>query len=249
MHDPTIPRPVKENTSEEVEAIGGRVGPLDSEKHEKKDNSSPTRVIQEADDISLFTRIIQEIQEVVRRAPDFHDDMLWEAARDIDIDDLSWPMLKLFLTGAKCDITTRTPEQWMRSLREVKKYLGKERNEKSGGEYNDGYNRDSTESDNEYEDEDVHGDGEEDGEGSEDGPEDDDEKASDEDEEIEGMGPVEGLLAEGGVDVEVIMEDDDNEDDEGKTSDEDTEEALYLEGQTPFGPVLYLRCWRRRLLL
>jgi hypothetical protein len=65
----------------------------------------------------------------------------------------------LFLTEAKCDITTRTPKQWMRSLREVKKSLGKERNDESRGEYNDGYDIDSMESDYEDEDEDVHGDG------------------------------------------------------------------------------------------
>jgi hypothetical protein len=70
------------------------VGPLDSENPECIDNSSPTRVIQEADDISSFTRIIQEIQEVVRRTPELHDDMLLEAARHIDIDNISWRMLK-----------------------------------------------------------------------------------------------------------------------------------------------------------
>jgi hypothetical protein len=82
VNDPTIPKTVEEKTSEEVEVMGGRVmGAIDSEKHESTDNSSPTRVTQEADDISLFTRIIQETQEVVRQAPYLHDDMLREAAR------------------------------------------------------------------------------------------------------------------------------------------------------------------------
>src|SRR3954467_15811895 len=42
----------------------------------------------------------------------------------------------------------------------------------------------------------------------EDMPEDDEDNVSDEDED-EGMGPIEGLSGEHGVDVEVIMEDDD----------------------------------------
>ncbi|KAE9376104.1 hypothetical protein N431DRAFT_333518 [Stipitochalara longipes BDJ] len=60
----------------------------------------------------------------------------------------------------------------------------------------------------------------------EDGPDDDEDNISDEDEEIEGMGPIEGLSGDHGVDLEVIMEDDDDEDDEDGSSgdDEDSEE-------------------------
>ncbi len=51
---------------------------------------------------------------------------------------------------------------------------------------------------------------------------------SDEDEEIDGMGPIEGLPGEHGVDVEVIMEDDDDDEDdddeESSGDDEDDEE-------------------------
>jgi E3 ubiquitin-protein ligase HUWE1 len=58
----------------------------------------------------------------------------------------------------------------------------------------------------------------------EDGPDDDEDNISDEDEEIEGMGPIEGLSGDHGVDVEVIMEDDDDEDDEDDSSDEDDDD-------------------------
>jgi E3 ubiquitin-protein ligase HUWE1 len=54
----------------------------------------------------------------------------------------------------------------------------------------------------------------------EDGPEDDEDNISDEDEEIEGMGPIEGLSGDHGVDVEVIMEDDEDEEEEEGSSDE-----------------------------
>jgi E3 ubiquitin-protein ligase HUWE1 len=61
----------------------------------------------------------------------------------------------------------------------------------------------------------------------EDGPEDDEDNISDEDEDIEGMGPIEGLSGDHGVDVEVIMEDDDDDDDddddEGSSDDDDDE--------------------------
>ena len=53
-------------------------------------------------------------------------------------------------------------------------------------------------------------------------PEDDEDNISDEDEDIEGMGPIEGLSGDHGVDVEVIMEDDDE--DEDGSSDEDDDE-------------------------
>jgi E3 ubiquitin-protein ligase HUWE1 len=55
----------------------------------------------------------------------------------------------------------------------------------------------------------------------EDGPEDDEDNISDEDEEIEGMGPIEGLSGDHGVDVEVILDDDDDEDDEDGSSGDD----------------------------
>ncbi len=55
----------------------------------------------------------------------------------------------------------------------------------------------------------------------EDGPEDDEDNISDEDEEIEGMGPIEGLSGDHGVDVEVIMEDDDEDDEDGSSGDDD----------------------------
>jgi E3 ubiquitin-protein ligase HUWE1 len=54
----------------------------------------------------------------------------------------------------------------------------------------------------------------------EDMPEDDEDNVSDEDED-EGMGPIEGLSGEHGVDVEVIMEDDDDEDDDDEDDDDD----------------------------
>ncbi|KFY45111.1 hypothetical protein V494_01149 [Pseudogymnoascus sp. VKM F-4513 (FW-928)] len=61
-------------------------------------------------------------------------------------------------------------------------------------------------------------------EGYEDGPiEDDEDNISEEDEELEGMGDIEGLDGDHGMDVEVIM-DDDEEDDESGSSDEDDED-------------------------
>lgn len=51
-------------------------------------------------------------------------------------------------------------------------------------------------------------------------PEDDEDNISDEDEEVEGMGPIEGLSGDHGVDIEVVMEDDDEE----GSSDEDDDE-------------------------
>ncbi|KAH6682847.1 hypothetical protein B0J14DRAFT_647073 [Halenospora varia] len=52
-------------------------------------------------------------------------------------------------------------------------------------------------------------------------PGDAEDNISDEDDEIEGMGPIEGLSGDHGVDVEVIMDDDDDEDDEDGSSDDD----------------------------
>ena len=51
-------------------------------------------------------------------------------------------------------------------------------------------------------------------------PEDDEDNISDEDEDIEGMGPIEGLSGDHGVDIEVVMGDDDEE----GSSDEDDDE-------------------------
>jgi E3 ubiquitin-protein ligase HUWE1 len=48
---------------------------------------------------------------------------------------------------------------------------------------------------------------------------------SDEDEEIEGMGPIEGLSGDHGVDVEVIMGDDDDDDDDDGSSDDDEDDS------------------------
>jgi E3 ubiquitin-protein ligase HUWE1 len=53
-------------------------------------------------------------------------------------------------------------------------------------------------------------------------PEDDEDNISDEDEDIEGMGPIEGLPGDHGVDVEVIMDDDD--DDESSSGDHDDDD-------------------------
>lgn len=65
---------------------------------------------------------------------------------------------------------------------------------------------------------------EEEMEGYEDGPiEDDEDNISDEDEDLEGMGEIEGLDGDHGMDVEVIM-DDGEEDDESGSSDEDDED-------------------------
>ncbi|OBT91108.1 hypothetical protein VE02_00100 [Pseudogymnoascus sp. 03VT05] len=65
---------------------------------------------------------------------------------------------------------------------------------------------------------------EEEMEGYEDGPiEDDEDNISDEDEDLEGMGEIEGLDGDHGMDVEVIM-DDDEDDDESGSSDEDDED-------------------------
>jgi E3 ubiquitin-protein ligase HUWE1 len=47
---------------------------------------------------------------------------------------------------------------------------------------------------------------------------------SDEDEEVEGMGPIEGLSGDHGVDVEVIMEDDDDDEDDEDDSSQDDED-------------------------
>ncbi|KAL2005722.1 hypothetical protein VTN00DRAFT_10215 [Thermoascus crustaceus] len=65
----------------------------------------------------------------------------------------------------------------------------------------------------------------EDMEYDEDLPEDDGEVVSEEDEEEEGMGPIEGLPGDNGMDIEVLITDDeDDEDDEDEDEDEDDED-------------------------
>ncbi|KAL5323806.1 hypothetical protein ACEPPN_008348 [Leptodophora sp. 'Broadleaf-Isolate-01'] len=62
----------------------------------------------------------------------------------------------------------------------------------------------------------------------EDGPGDDEDNISDEDEEIEGMegmGPIEGVDGDHGLDVEVIMADDDEDDEDGSSSGDDEEDS------------------------
>jgi E3 ubiquitin-protein ligase HUWE1 len=54
--------------------------------------------------------------------------------------------------------------------------------------------------------------------------EDDEDNISDEDEDIEGIGPIEGLSGDHGVDVEVIMEDDEDDDEDGSSDDEDDDD-------------------------
>ncbi|KAJ9234890.1 hypothetical protein DTO169E5_6357 [Paecilomyces variotii] len=59
----------------------------------------------------------------------------------------------------------------------------------------------------------------------EDLPEDDGEVVSDEDEELEGAGPIEGLPGDSGMDIEVLIdEDEDDEDEDDDDEDEDDEE-------------------------
>ncbi|KFY50994.1 hypothetical protein V496_09038 [Pseudogymnoascus sp. VKM F-4515 (FW-2607)] len=66
---------------------------------------------------------------------------------------------------------------------------------------------------------------EEEMEGYEDGPiEDDEDNISDEDEDLEGMGEIEGLDGDHGMDVEVIMDDDDDDDESGSSDEDDEDE-------------------------
>ncbi|PWY87297.1 ubiquitin-protein ligase [Aspergillus sclerotioniger CBS 115572] len=63
----------------------------------------------------------------------------------------------------------------------------------------------------------------------EDLPEDDGEVVSDEEDEIEGVGPIEGLPGDNGMDIEVVItdeEDDDDDDDEDDESDMEDDEIL-----------------------
>ncbi|OJJ40648.1 hypothetical protein ASPWEDRAFT_102518 [Aspergillus wentii DTO 134E9] len=60
----------------------------------------------------------------------------------------------------------------------------------------------------------------------EDMPEDDGEVVSDEDDDIEGVGPIEGLPGDNGMDIEVVIDDEDDEDDEGEDDDDDEESDM-----------------------
>lgn len=74
---------------------------------------------------------------------------------------------------------------------------------------------DDSSSGSDDEDEEMYEDGYEDEMDYDDGaPDADEDGISDEDEDIEGMGPIEGLDGDHGVDVEVIMEEEDDEDDD-----------------------------------
>jgi E3 ubiquitin-protein ligase HUWE1 len=55
----------------------------------------------------------------------------------------------------------------------------------------------------------------------EDMPEDDGEVVSDEEDEIEGVGPIEGLPGDSGMDIEVVIDDEDDEDDEDDDEEDD----------------------------
>ncbi|KAE8349729.1 ubiquitin-protein ligase [Aspergillus coremiiformis] len=66
----------------------------------------------------------------------------------------------------------------------------------------------------------------------EDLPEDDGEVVSDEEDEIEGVGPIEGLPGDSGMDIEVVIDDDDDDDDEEDDDDEsDMEDDEILAGE------------------
>ncbi|KAF7592465.1 hypothetical protein BBP40_000246 [Aspergillus hancockii] len=58
----------------------------------------------------------------------------------------------------------------------------------------------------------------------EDLPEDDGEVVSDEEDEIEGVGPIEGLPGDSGMDIEVVIDDDDDDDDEDDDDDDEEED-------------------------
>ncbi|KAJ5037929.1 uncharacterized protein L3040_006805 [Drepanopeziza brunnea f. sp. 'multigermtubi'] len=84
---------------------------------------------------------------------------------------------------------------------------------------------DDSSSDSDDEDEEMYEDGYDDEMDYDDGaPGAEEDGVSDEDEEIEGMGPIEGLDGDHGVDVEVIMEDDDEDDDEMDSSGADDDD-------------------------
>jgi E3 ubiquitin-protein ligase HUWE1 len=60
----------------------------------------------------------------------------------------------------------------------------------------------------------------------EDLPEDDGEVVSDEEDEIEGVGPIEGLPGDSGMDIEVVIDDDEDEDDENEDDEDDDESDM-----------------------
>ncbi|RAL03966.1 E3 ubiquitin-protein ligase TOM1 [Aspergillus ibericus CBS 121593] len=60
----------------------------------------------------------------------------------------------------------------------------------------------------------------------EDLPEDDGEVVSDEEDEIEGVGPIEGLPGDNGMDIEVVITDDEDDDDDDDDDDEDDESDM-----------------------
>ncbi|PYH45250.1 E3 ubiquitin-protein ligase TOM1 [Aspergillus saccharolyticus JOP 1030-1] len=59
-------------------------------------------------------------------------------------------------------------------------------------------------------------------------PEDDGEVVSDED-EIEGMGPIEGLPGDNGMDIEVVLDEDDDEDDEDDDEDDEDDDVSEMD--------------------
>ncbi|QMW28503.1 hypothetical protein G4B84_003792 [Aspergillus flavus NRRL3357] len=59
----------------------------------------------------------------------------------------------------------------------------------------------------------------------EDLPEDDGEVVSDEEDEIEGVGPIEGLPGDSGMDIEVVIDDDEDDDDDDDDDDEDEDDS------------------------
>ncbi|RDW82428.1 hypothetical protein BP6252_03540 [Coleophoma cylindrospora] len=92
------------------------------------------------------------------------------------------------------------------------------------GMFEAGRDEDSSSSDDD--DEEMY-EGEYDEEGidyDEDMEEDDEDNISEEDEDIDGMGPIEGLDGDHGMDVEVIMDDDDGEDSDGSSGDSDDDD-------------------------
>jgi hypothetical protein len=59
-----------------------------------------------------------------------YQNALWEAAKDTDIpdarDEMCWPMLMMSLKHNKIDFKTREPEEWLKSLDRLRKFLRKE---------------------------------------------------------------------------------------------------------------------------
>ena len=59
-----------------------------------------------------------------------YQNALWEAAKDMDIldarDEMCWPMLMMSLKHNKVDFKMRAPEEWLKSLDRLRKFLRKE---------------------------------------------------------------------------------------------------------------------------